>query len=125
MAEDLVKVLTQFHRETVVPDIERIVGNAVEGSERRLRDEMQRGFDALAQRIGRLETEYHMLAAGLKRVEERLDGVERRLDSVDQRLDRVEQRLDKLALRSELLELKARVEGLQEQVHVLESRLAE
>jgi hypothetical protein len=55
--EDLVKVLTKFHREIVVPDIERIVGNAVEGSERRLRDEMHTGFDALAQRLDRLEKE--------------------------------------------------------------------
>jgi len=38
-------------REIVLPDIERIVGNA----EGRLRDEMQTGFDALAQRLDRLE----------------------------------------------------------------------
>jgi predicted nucleic acid-binding Zn-ribbon protein len=112
--EDLVQVLTKFHREIVVPDIERIVGE----TERRLRDEMHAGFDALSQRLDRLETEYHMLVVGLKRVEERLDKVE-------QRLDKVEQRLDKLALRSELLELKARVDGLQEQIHVLETRIAE
>ena len=109
--EDLVQVLTKFHREIVVPDIERIVGNAIEGSERRLRDEMQTGFDALAQRLERLETEYHMVLVGLKRVEERLD--------------KVEQRLEKLALRSELLELKARVDGLQEQIHTLETRMDE
>ena len=54
--DDLVQALTKFHREIVLPDIERIVGNAVEGSERRLRDEMQTGFDALAQRLDRLET---------------------------------------------------------------------
>jgi predicted nuclease with TOPRIM domain len=107
--DDLVQVLTRFHRDVVVPDVERIVGNAVEGSERRLRDEMQAGFDALAQRLDRLETEYHMLVAGLKRVEERLD--------------RVEQHLDKMALRSEVLDLKARVDGLQEQVRTLEARL--
>jgi hypothetical protein len=44
--------------------VERIVGNASEGTERRLRDEMQTGFDALAQKLDRLETEYHMLVAG-------------------------------------------------------------
>jgi predicted nucleic acid-binding Zn-ribbon protein len=103
--EDLVQVLTKFHRDIVVPDIERIVG----ASEQRLRSEMQTLFDALAQRLDRLETEYHMLVAGLKRVEERLD--------------RVEQKLDKMALRTELLELKARVDGLQEQVRTLEARL--
>jgi polyhydroxyalkanoate synthesis regulator phasin len=103
--EDLVQVLTKFHREIVVPDIERIVS----ASEQRLRNEMQTLFDALAQQIQELTTEYHMLVAGLKRVEERLD--------------RLEQRLDKLALRSELLELKSRVDGLQEQVRTLEARL--
>jgi predicted nuclease with TOPRIM domain len=103
--EDLVQVLTKFHREIVVPDIERIVGSA----ELRLRDEMQTGFDALAQRLDKLETEYHMLVVGLKRVEERLD--------------RIEQRLDKTALRSELLELKGRVDELQGQVRALEARL--
>ena len=110
MADDLIPMLTRFHREIVLPDIQRVVGDAVEASERRLRDEMQTGFDALAQRLDRLETEYHMLVAGLKRVEDRLD--------------RVEQRLDRVALRSELLELKARVDGLQAQVRALEERLS-
>jgi predicted nuclease with TOPRIM domain len=109
--EDLIPILTQFHRDIVLPDIERIVGNAVEGAERRLRDEMHTLFDALAQRLDRLETEYHMLVAGMKRIEERLD--------------RLEQRMDKMALRSELLELKARVDGLQEQVRTLEARIEE
>ena len=107
--EDLVLVLTKFHREIVAPDIERIVGAAIEGSERRLRDEMHTLFDALAHQIQDLRVEYHMLVAGMKRVEERLDVVEKKLD--------------KMALRSELLELKARVDGLQEQVRTLEARL--
>jgi predicted nuclease with TOPRIM domain len=103
--EDLVQVLTKFHREVIAPDIERIVG----ASEGRLRDEMHTLFDALAQRLDRLETEYQMVVVGLKRVEERLD--------------RLEQKLDKMALRSELVELKARVDGLQEQVRIIEARL--
>jgi hypothetical protein len=53
--EDLLQTLTKFHREIVVPDIERIVGNATEGLERRLRDEMHAGFDALTQRLDRLQ----------------------------------------------------------------------
>lgn len=105
--DDLVPVLTRFHREIVVPDIERIVA----GSEQRLRDEMHTLFDSLSHQVDDMRTEYHMLVAGLKRVEERLD--------------RLEQRLDKMALRSELLELKVRVEGLQEQVRTLEARLGE
>jgi hypothetical protein len=45
--------LLRFHREVLVPDVERIV----EATEKRLRDEMQTGFDALAQRLERLATE--------------------------------------------------------------------
>ena len=54
-------VLAKFHRDVILPDIQRVVGDA----ERRLRDEMHSGFDAVAQRLDRLETEYHMLVAGL------------------------------------------------------------
>lgn len=111
MAQDLVQILATFHRDVLLPDVKRVVGDAVEASERRLRDEMHAGFDALAQRLDRFETEYHMLVAGLRRVEERLD--------------RVEVRLDKLALRSELLDLKSRLDGLQVQVRTLEARLDE
>ena len=42
---------------------------------------MHSGFDALIRRLDKLETEYHMLVVGLKRVEERLDRIEARLDS--------------------------------------------
>ena len=51
--EDLLQVLTRFHRDVVVPDIREIVGT----TERRLRDEMQAGFDALAQRLDKLVSE--------------------------------------------------------------------
>jgi predicted nucleic acid-binding Zn-ribbon protein len=111
VGEDLVPVLAKFHREVVLPDIKRVVQEAVSESERRLRDEMLLLFDAQAQRLDRLETEYHMIVAGLKRV--------------DERLDRIEQRLDKTALRSELFELKGRVDNLQEQIRALEARLDE
>jgi exonuclease VII large subunit len=110
MADDLIPILTRFHREVVLPDIQRIVSDSVEGAERRLRDEMQSLFDSIAQRLDRLETEYQMPVAGLNRVENRLDAME--------------QRLDKVALRSELLELKARVENLQNQVRIIEERLS-
>lgn len=50
--EELVQVLTKFHREVVAPDIERIVGHA----EQRLRNEMHTLFDALSQQIQELRT---------------------------------------------------------------------
>ncbi len=52
--EDLVQVLTKFHREVVLPDIKRVVGD--------LRDEMNArftsldgDFDAIYQRFDKLE----------------------------------------------------------------------
>ena len=109
-------VLARFHHDVILPDIERVVGNAVEGAERRLRDDMHTLFEALAQRLDRLETEYHMLVAGLKRVEERLDRVEKRLDTLAELHE-------KSALRSDLQDLKARVETLQEKIRAIEDRL--
>jgi predicted nuclease with TOPRIM domain len=98
--------LIRFHREVLVPDVERIVGDVVEGAERRLRDELQGAFDGVAKRLDRLEKEYHMLVAGLRRVEERLDSIEKRM-----------------ALRSEVQALKAKVIALEEKLGKLESEL--
>ena len=109
MPEDLVPLLARFHREVLLPDVKRVVAEAVEASERRLRDEMQTRFDSLARELTDLREVYHMVEGGMKRLEERFDQLDRRLD--------------KVALRSELLELKARVDGLQEQVRILEGRL--
>ena len=59
--DDLLQTVVRFHREVVLPDIERVVSSVVDGSERRLRDEMHAIFDT---RLDRLETEYHMIVAG-------------------------------------------------------------
>ena len=90
----------------MLPDIQRIVSAAVTQSGQRLNAH----FDQLYKRLDRLETEYHMLVAGLKPVEERLEGLEKCMD--------------KMALKSELLELKARVDALQAQMQALEERLS-
>jgi len=49
--DDILPILTKFHREVVLPDIQRIVTGAVGDSERRLRDEIHTALDALAQRL--------------------------------------------------------------------------
>jgi len=61
-------VLARFHREVLLPDVERIVGSAVDG----LRDEMHALHDSSLVRFERLETEYEAIKAGLSRVERRL-----------------------------------------------------
>ena len=63
--EDLVQVLTKFHREVLLPDVERIVGE----SEQRLRNEMHTLFDALSREFQDLKTESHLIVAGMKRIE--------------------------------------------------------
>ena len=67
-------VLAQFHRQVILPDIERVVGNAVGGSERRLRDEMHTLHDFVLTRLDRLETEYEAIKSGLRRLEQQLKG---------------------------------------------------
>ena len=89
----------RFHRDVLVPEVERIVGE----SEERITRRFNAHFDSVYQRLDRLETEYQMLVVGLKQVEDRLDTVEARLDGVEGRLDRIEERM---ALRSEVDGLK-------------------
>ena len=71
MGDDLIPVLTRFHREVVLPDVRRVVGEVVGDPEGR----MNAHFDAIYQRFDRLETEYHGvdgLQSQIVRLEERL-----------------------------------------------------
>ena len=86
----------------------------VQSSEERLRSEINEfrrdidsHFDALYQRFDRLETEYHMLVEGLRRVE-------RAIGEGDK---------DRLALRTEVAELRASVATLAERVKELEAKV--
>lgn len=72
-----------------------------------MRLEMNGRFDALEVRLDRLETEYHMIAAALRRIEDRLAAGDR----------------DRDALQAEVADLKARIEQLNERVRELEMKL--
>jgi len=63
-----VAALAKFHREVVIPDVQRIVA----ASEKNLRNEMHGMEDAILTRLGNLETEYVAIKIGLKRVEDKL-----------------------------------------------------
>lgn len=69
--DDLLSVLTKFHRQVVVPDIQSIVGAAV--APFALRDETLSHFDAIYKRFDRLETQYETLKAAVRRIEEKLE----------------------------------------------------
>jgi chromosome segregation ATPase len=123
MSEELVNALARFHQQVVLPDIQRVVGTAVEEMGRQLRDEMHTLHDSVLAKLERLETEYHSIKVGLGRVEERLDRVEQRLDGVEQRLDGVEQRLG--TLEADHRDLVATVRKLDERLSRVEKRLDE
>ena len=109
MADDMLSVLTRFHREIVIPDIERIVERIVDGKITPLREEMLANFDAVFKSLDRLESEYQSLSAAVRRLEERMAVVE--------------QKIEKLALRNELVELKERVVALEHRIAQLEAQL--
>jgi hypothetical protein len=55
VADDLIPILTRFHREVFLPDIGRVVGEAMGDLESR----MNAHFDAIHQRFDTLESAYH------------------------------------------------------------------
>jgi len=73
--DELLVVLTRFHREVLLPDLQRLETRLDERIDARF-DEFNGHFDAIYQRFDRLETEYHMLVAAVGRIEARLDRVE-------------------------------------------------
>ena len=78
MGDELFSVLMRFHREIVVPDIERIVGR-VDSKVDALRDEMQSNFDAVYKRFDRVESEHAALDAAVERVEHRVTAIEQKI----------------------------------------------
>jgi predicted nucleic acid-binding Zn-ribbon protein len=117
--EDLLRVLTRFHQEVLVPDIERIF-------EERLapfRGEVLSHFDAIYRRFDRLEDESVALKGGLLRLEERMAALENRMAALEVGMGAVGQKLERMALRSELLELKEQVAALDQRIAQLEAAL--
>lgn len=60
MADDLIPVLTRFHREVLLPDVKRIVGEAVGQLQTEMNErfvEVNGRFEAIYKRFDRLETE--------------------------------------------------------------------
>lgn len=72
-SDDVVSTLRSFYLETIRPDMEGILRD----SKAELREEIvefrrdvDHHFDGLYHRLDRLETEYHMLVEGVRRVEQ-------------------------------------------------------
>lgn len=76
--DDLIASLTRFHREVVRPDFERVMADAAA----RIARDFAGHCDAIHARFDRLDAQCGVLAAGLARIEVRLDRVEQRLDNL-------------------------------------------
>jgi hypothetical protein len=61
-------VLAQFHRDVILPDVERVVGALELRMDARF-SAVDGHFDAIYHRFDRLETEYQTLVAGLRQVD--------------------------------------------------------
>jgi hypothetical protein len=68
-SDELIVVLTRFHREVVMPDVERIVDSRLGERIGSLRDEMLTQFDGVSKRLDRLESEHYALSAAVRRLE--------------------------------------------------------
>ena len=99
--DDLLAVLGRFHREVMVPEMRQ----ALQDSERRIRDEMLSHFDALYQRLGRLESEYASLTAAVSRIETLLgsgvsapkaETVREQIRELKEKVSELQRRIDEL-----------------------------
>jgi len=139
MKNGMLQVLTRYHREVVLPDVQRIVED-VYG---KLHNEMNTHFDAIYVRFDRLESEYYALKAWMTRVDERLARVESEVQSLNARMGRVESELqfvksnlkaiemrvsdiekkvDRLATETELVEIRQQIVVLNDRVAALETK---
>ena len=101
MADDLLSVLTRFHREVMLPDVRQ----TVEESEGRIRDEMLSLFDGVFQRLERLDVEYHAIAAAVARIErhagpagseEEKASIQKQIQNLRVKVADLQQRLDEI-----------------------------
>ena len=115
---NLQKALMEFHHVVFLPDVRRVVEEAVGASERRLLDEIMGHVDGLAHKIVNLETEMRL---GFAQINERLDRLEARMDRLEARTDGVEGRLT--VLERQYADLLASMHRLDARLRHVESQI--
>jgi chromosome segregation ATPase len=139
MKNDRLQVLAQFHREVILPDVQRIVDD-VYG---KLRNEMYTQFDGVYVRFDRMESEYYALKSWMSRLDERLARIESEVQSLNVRVSHVEselqcvkshlvalemrvvdieKKIDRLATETELVEIRQQIVILNDRIAALETR---
>lgn len=124
MRNDRLQVLAQFHREVILPDVQRIVDEAVGA----LRNDMYSHFDGIYGRFDRLESEYYALKSWMSRIDERLTRIESEVESLNGRMGRVESELQSLngrvgRVETELQAVKSHVRALEMRVTDIENKI--
>jgi chromosome segregation ATPase len=94
--DDLREALTIYHREVLLPDMNRMFNTA--------ETPLTKGFDGfdghfaeMHRRFDRLDALSQEALATIRRIETKLDSVETRLDRIETKLDSVETKLDRLS----------------------------
>lgn len=80
--DDPFALLLRFHQEVLLPDLARVIGAASERLNGRF-DGVCVSLDAFDKRLDRVEAETQVLAAGVRRIEERMTALEQCLDRID------------------------------------------
>ena len=79
-------VLAQFHRDVILPDLQRAIGDQVSGADQHLTTQIERLWDALLGTREKLEIEYLLIKSGIARLEERLERMDQRLGALEERV---------------------------------------
>jgi chromosome segregation ATPase len=119
--DEFFSVLTRYHHELMIPEVERLLEERISGALRPLRSEMCDGFDAIYQRFDRLEKEYESLKAGLRRLEERVDALDVRLTALERRMTGREHRMT--AFEGRALSLEERMTSVEEQLTTIKAEV--
>lgn len=127
-ADEILEVMGRYHREVLLPDMLRLeqrLGDRIDAVDAKVdsfRRETLAHFDAIYKRLEPIESEYHLLVAAVRRLEERVGSLERRIDALESRVGELERRIAALevrvgdldeTLREHLVELKRRLAALE------------
>jgi len=118
VADDLLKILTHFHREVVMPDVKTAIRDSVQD----LRGDMLSHFDGVYQRFDRLESEYHALAAATARLEDQYQHLAAAVARIETAL--ASDIANRGMLEQQLRELRQKVAELQRRIEELESSVS-
>jgi chromosome segregation ATPase len=124
----MLQVLTRFHREVFLPDLQRILDDAVEKFARSPREEKSEYYGlklwvtSIDERLARVESEVQSLNARMDRIESELQFVKSHLRALEMRVADIEKKVDRLATETELVEIRQQIVDLNERVAALETK---